>query len=99
MILSDILSAIKPLKVVGAVDIDITDIQLDSRKVGTGAMFVAVAGTQVNGHTFIPKAVELGAAAIVCQTLPADLAEGVTYIVADDSEAAVGPMAHAFFGD
>ena len=98
MILSDILSAIKPLKVVGAVDIDITDIQLDSRKVGTGAMFVAVAGTQVNGHTFIPKAVELGAAAIVCQTLPADLAEGVTYIVADDSEAAVGPMAHAFFG-
>lgn len=98
MILSDIISAIKPIRVIGAVDIDITDIQIDSRKVNTGAMFVAVAGTQVDGHTFIPKALELGAAAIVCQTLPAELAEGVTYVVVDDSEAAVGPMAHAFFG-
>ncbi len=98
MILSEILSAIKPLQVIGAVDIDITDIQIDSRKIGAGAMFVAVAGTQVNGHTFIPKALELGAAAVVCQTLPDQRVENVTYIQVADSEAAVGPLAHAFFG-
>jgi UDP-N-acetylmuramoyl-L-alanyl-D-glutamate--2,6-diaminopimelate ligase len=55
MILSDVLSAIKPIKVAGSTDIDITDIQIDSRKVSTGALFVAVAGTHVDGHTFIPK--------------------------------------------
>ena len=98
MILSDVLSAIKPIKVAGSTDIDITDIQIDSRKVSTGAMFVAVAGTQVDGHTFIPKALEQGAKSIVCQVLPAELKPAVTYIQVADSEAAVGPLAHAFFG-
>ena len=98
MILSDVLSAIKPIKVAGSTDIDITDIQIDSRKVSTGAMFVAVAGTQVDGHTFIPKALEQGAKSVVCQVLPAELQPAVTYIQVADSEAAVGPLAHAFFG-
>ena len=98
MILSDILSAINPVQVIGAVDIDITDIQIDSRKICAGALFVAVAGTQVDGHTFIPKAIELGAAAVVCQSLPEQRIGNVTYVQVDDSEAAVGPLAHAFFG-
>lgn len=98
MILSEILTAVKAIKVVGPVDIDIADIQIDSRKVSAGAMFVAVAGTQVDGHTFIPKAIELGASAVLCQELPAEISDAVTYVLVADSEAAVGPLAHAFFG-
>ena len=98
MILSDILSAIKPLQVAGPTDLNITDIQIDSRQVSADAMFVAVAGTQVDGHTFIPKAIEQGAKVIVCEKMPEQQQPFVTYVQVADSEAAVGPLAHAFFG-
>lgn len=99
MLLSELLKAVQPIQVTGTTDIDVTDIQIDSRRIQAGALFVAVPGTQVDGHTYIPKAIELGARAIVCQTLPTSCAEGVTYIQVADSEGAVGPLAHHFFGD
>lgn len=98
MILSNLLTVIKPLQVIGSVDIDIAELQTDSRKIGAGCMFIAVRGTQVDGHDYIPKAIELGAKAVVCQELPVEQAAGVTYIQVADSEVAVGPLAHCFFG-
>ena len=99
MILSQLLQAIHPVSVTGSADVDILDIAIDSRQVGEGFLFVAVPGTQVDGHQFIPKAVSQGAAAVVCQTLPTTLADGVTYVQVADSEAAVGLLAHRFFGE
>ena len=99
MILSQLLQAIHPVSVTGSADVDILDIAIDSRQVGEGFLFVAVPGTQVDGHQFIPKAVSQGAAAVVCQTLPTTLTDGVTYVQVADSEAAVGLLAHRFFGE
>ena len=60
MLLSELLKAVQPIQVTGTTDIDVTDIQIDSRRIQAGALFVAVPGTQVDGHTYIPKAIELG---------------------------------------
>ena len=60
---------------------------------------MAIKGTQVDGHSFIQKAIDLGAAAILCEYLPETLSEGVTYVVVDSSEAAVGPVATMYYGD
>ena len=99
MILSQLLQAIHPVSVTGSADVDILDIAIDSRQVGEGFLFVAVPGTQADGHQFIPKAVSQGAAAVVCQTLPTTLTDGVTYVQVADSEAAAGLLAHRFFGE
>jgi UDP-N-acetylmuramoyl-L-alanyl-D-glutamate--2,6-diaminopimelate ligase len=58
----------------------VSDIQIDSRKVGKGSVFVAIKGEQSDGHKFFDKAIELGAVAIVCETLPKQFADGITYI-------------------
>ena len=72
---------------------------IDSRRIEKGHLFVAIKGTQVDGHSFIQKAIDLGAAAILCEYLPETLSEGVTYVVVDSSEAAVGPVATMYYGD
>ena len=99
MILSLLLQAIHPVSVTGSTDIDILDLAIDSRQVKPNYLFIAVPGTQVDGHLFIPKAITQGATAIVCQTLPEELISDVVYIQVEDSEDAVGPLAHHFFGD
>jgi UDP-N-acetylmuramoyl-L-alanyl-D-glutamate--2,6-diaminopimelate ligase len=71
----------------------------DSRKVIENAAFVAVKGTQVDGHEFIPLALEKGATVIICEQLPAVLAEGITYIQVVDSAKALGIMAANFYGN
>ena len=98
MKLSDLIQAIKPTEVIGSTDVDVSDIATDSRQVKLGHLFIAVPGTQVDGHQYIPKAIEQGAVAVVCQTLPETCPEGVTFIVAADSEGAVGLLAHRFYG-
>ncbi|MBR1682481.1 MAG: UDP-N-acetylmuramoyl-L-alanyl-D-glutamate--2,6-diaminopimelate ligase [Bacteroidaceae bacterium] len=99
MKLEELLSPVKPLQVAGSTDIEVADIAIDSRQVKPGTLFVAVPGTQVDGHAFIGKAVEQGAIAVVCQTMPAERPEGVTFVQMADTESAVGPLAHHFFGD
>jgi UDP-N-acetylmuramoyl-L-alanyl-D-glutamate--2,6-diaminopimelate ligase len=94
--LEDILKNIKPLKVEGELNIEISDIQSDSRKVVLSSVFVAVSGTQNDGHTFIPKAIELGAQAIVCEKLPENLSTNITWIVVPDSAEALGIIASNF---
>ena len=99
MRLKEILKAINPLSITGNDEVEILSIQIDSRKVTDGCLFVAVKGTQTDGHAYIEKAVENGAAAIVCETLPKQIQEGICYITLKDTEDAVGKLATTFYGN
>ena len=81
------------------VDIDIVDVDIDSRQVKPGHLFVAIKGTQTDGHQYIAKAIELGASAILCENLPEVLLPEVTYVQVESTEDAIGPVATAFQGD
>jgi UDP-N-acetylmuramoyl-L-alanyl-D-glutamate--2,6-diaminopimelate ligase len=97
MILSEILYKISLLAVSGKTDIEINKIVFDSRQVEKGSLFVAIGGTQVDGHQFIAKAIEMGAPAILCEHLPASLNEEITYIQVENSARAMGFAAANFY--
>ncbi|MFT4093596.1 MAG: UDP-N-acetylmuramoyl-L-alanyl-D-glutamate--2,6-diaminopimelate ligase [Niabella sp.] len=99
MLLREILYRTNLLSVQGSTDIDISSICIDSRKVEKDSAFIAINGVAVNGHEFIDKAVEKGAAAIICETLPAVLQAGATYIQVADSAVAAGAVAKNFYAD
>jgi len=98
MTLNDIIKTLKVTTVIGQTDINITGVDIDSRQVEPGHLFMAIAGTQTDGHQYIPKAIEKGAAAILCEQLPAELADGVAYVQVTSTEAAAGPVATAYYG-
>ncbi|MBU1821702.1 MAG: UDP-N-acetylmuramoyl-L-alanyl-D-glutamate--2,6-diaminopimelate ligase [Bacteroidetes bacterium] len=97
-LLEILLREVPDATVVGATNLSITSIVLDSRRAHDGSLFVAVRGTQTDGHNFIEKAIELGARAILCEELPAQTRADVTYIQVLDSAKAMGLMASAFYG-
>lgn len=99
MKLSELIKACTPLEVVGNTEIDITGIELDSRRVGQGTMFVAMRGTQSDGHQYIDKALELGANAIVCESLPEEKKPEVTYIRYENTTDVVGLLATQYYGN
>ena len=99
MKLSELIKACTPLEVVGNTEIDITGIELDSRRVGQGTMFVAMRGTQSDGHQYIDKALELGATAIVCESLPEEKKPEVTYIRYENTTDVVGLLATQYYGN
>jgi UDP-N-acetylmuramoyl-L-alanyl-D-glutamate--2,6-diaminopimelate ligase len=101
MRLSELLKYVKPIAIVGNAEVDITGVNIDSRKIEKGHLFVAIKGTQTDGHRFIPKAIELGAVAVLCEDLPdADaLGSGITYVQVASTEAAAGPVATVFYGE
>lgn len=99
MKLSELLKNVKPLSIAGNAEADITGVDIDSRRIVPGHLFVAVKGTQTDGHAYIGKAVELGAAAVLCENMPEERAEGVTYARVESTGSAVGPVATAFYGD
>ena len=99
MKLSNLLKNTAPLRIVGDAEVEITGVQIDSRRVAPGNLFVAMRGTQADGHAFMPKAVAQGAAAVLCEELPGEPAEGVTYVVVASTEEAAGPVATLFYGD
>ena len=99
MKLSELLKNVNPQAIVGDAGIDVTGVKIDSRQVSSGSLFVAVRGTQVDGHQFISKAVEQGAKVVMCENLPDSLADGVTYVQVTSTEDAVGPVATQFYGD
>ena len=99
MKLKDIIKGIKTKAIIGDVNIDINDVDIDSRKVGPAHLFVAMKGTQTDGHRFIPKAEEQGAAAILCEDMPDNRKDGVCYVQVESTETAVGPVATTFQGD
>lgn len=96
-ILQDILYKVHLLEVVGATDIAVSSIAIDSRKVIKGTVFVAIKGVAQDGHNFITTAIELGAKVIVCENMPALQVEGVTYIKVANTQEAVAYMAHQFY--
>ena len=99
MKLNELLSKVKSADITGDADVDIMGVDIDSRRVKPGHLFVAVRGTQVDGHSFIPKAIEQGVVAVLCEDMPEERREGVTYVKVSSTEAAVGPVATMFYGD
>lgn len=99
MKLEEILKSVNVCRWAGDLNIEVTDIQMDSRLVKPGCLFVAVKGTQTDGHAYIGKAIVGGAAAIVCETLPEQTDDKVTYVQVSDSEDAVGKLATTFYGN
>ena len=97
MKLHDLLKGLVPLQLEGNADVDITGVNIDSRKVEAGNMFIAVKGTATDGHGYIGKAIELGAKAIVCEDMPERVA-GVTYVRVENTEQIVGQIATTFYG-
>ena len=98
MKLNEILKNVKPLQIVGDADVEVKGIHIDSRRIEDGFLFVAMKGTQVDGHRFIGKAIELGAKSILCEDLP-EPQEGVTYVQVESTEDAVGKVATLFYGN
>ncbi|MBM6882212.1 UDP-N-acetylmuramoyl-L-alanyl-D-glutamate--2,6-diaminopimelate ligase [Bacteroides caecigallinarum] len=99
MLLKELLQSAGKYVISGSDEIDINGIEIDSRKIKGGNAFIAIKGTQTDGHDYISKAIELGATAIICEKLPETLAEGVTYAKFDDTEDAVGKIATTFYGN
>lgn len=99
MKLNELLKNITPIKIIGNDDVEITGVNIDSRRIKTGHLFVAMKGTQVDGHLFIGKAIELGAISVLCEDLPEVLQEGIIYVQVESTEDAVGKVATLFYGD
>lgn len=97
--LSELLAATPVRTIVTSSDPEIGALCYDSRRVGRGDCFFAVRGESSDGHDFIGAAVEAGASAVVCERLPEQTAEGVSYVVVDDSHGALADMAAAFYGN
>ena len=97
MILTDILQNVILQKVVGNTEIQVNNIQFDSRKVEAGNVFVATRGTASDGHQFIPMAIEKGAVAVVCEEIPEEINPAVAYVKVESSSDALGKMASAWY--
>ena len=99
MKLSELLKHVDVLSLTGDAEVEITGVNIDSRRIENGHLFVAIPGTQTDGHRFISKAIEQGAVAVLCENAPTELTEGVTYIAVKSTEACVGEVATQFYGD
>ena len=98
MLLSDILYKVNIRSVDGSTNVEVRDLQIDSRKIEPGAVFVAVKGAIADGHQFIEKAVESGAIAVVSEAMPVSIKKGIVYVQVENSSVAASYMAHNFFG-
>ncbi len=100
MKLNDLLKNVKPLNIEGDADKDIKGINIDSRKIELGHLFIAIKGTQTDGHKYIEKAIELGATAILLEEMPTEpINKCITYIQVKSTEEAVGNVATTFYGN
>jgi UDP-N-acetylmuramoyl-L-alanyl-D-glutamate--2,6-diaminopimelate ligase len=98
-ILKDILYKVPITSASGSTDVDVNMICFDSRKVKEGSLFIAIKGTQSDGHGFIDKAISLGAVAIVAEKLPEVISDKATYVTVKDSAQALGIIASNFYGN
>ncbi len=99
MKLTDLLKAIQPKKIIGDTDKEIMGVNIDSRLIDQGHLFMAMRGTQADGHAYISSAIAKGAIAVLCEELPEKIEERISYIVVNDSEEAVGKVATTFYGN
>lgn len=96
--LQDILFKVNIRSVHGSTAVEVGDLQIDSRKINKGSAFIAIKGAAADGHQFIDTAVNNGASVIICETMPKDKKDGVTYVQVENSGQAAGVMAHNFYG-
>lgn len=96
-ILKDLLYGVSLKKVIGSTESGVEAICFDSRKAALGVLFVAVRGTESDGHAFIEKAIDIGAAAILCEELPSNIRENVSYFLVENSAMALGIIASNFY--
>ena len=96
-LLSDILYKTRLEEIVGSTNLAISSVTFDSRQVKKDSLFIATVGVTVDGHNFIDKAIEMGAIAIVCEALPNDINENITYIKVLNSSEALGHIACNFY--
>ena len=95
--LNELLDDVRAIEIIGNTNAEVTALVYDSRTVESGSCFFAVRGTASDGHNYIDAAIERGAVAVVCQELPEHHAEGVVYIVVEDSNITMAAMAAAFY--
>ncbi len=98
MKLKELLKNIKYLELHGSDTVEVTSVEFDSRKVRPGSLFIAQRGLKSDGHQFISAAIANGANTVVCETLPAEMEAGKTYVKVSDSAEATGLLASAFRG-
>lgn len=98
MLLKDVLYKVALRSVAGSTDTEVKDVQIDSRKVINGSVFIAMKGVAADGHQFIDKAIDAGAKTIICESLPASLNENINYVQVENSAEAAAHIAHNFFG-
>lgn len=96
-LLKDILYKVPILDTIGSTNLAISQLAFDSRKVNQESLFIAINGSAVNGHLYIDKAIEKGARAIICEDLPEELNDKVTYIRVRDSHSSLGIIASNFY--
>ena len=96
-LLKDILYKVAVNAVYGATNIEVSEIVFDSRKIQKGAVFVAQKGVSVDGHLYIEKAINLGARAIICEELPEERNDTITYVQVEDSNTTLAIIASNFF--
>lgn len=97
MKLTEMLNGVNPLQIVGSSDVVISAPTFDSRKIASEGLYVAVPGTQIDGHIFIDEVIRKGARAVVCETLPSNLVPNVTYVRVSRSSVALGQIAANFY--
>jgi UDP-N-acetylmuramoyl-L-alanyl-D-glutamate--2,6-diaminopimelate ligase len=97
MRLKQLIEGLDCLQTIGSTDVSIAKIQFDSRAVAEGALFVAVKGTLTNGHLYIDKAIELGASAIICEDLPTEIDNSITYVQVSNSAISLALVASKFY--
>ena len=99
MKLKTLIEACRPARVEGPTTGEVTGIEIDSRKIEAGNLFIAMRGTQVDGHAYIAKAQEMGATAVACESLPEKPASDVTYLLYPNTEEVAGVLATQFYGN
>lgn len=99
MKLISLIERCRPEEILGNAEVEVTGMEIDSRRIQKGNAFVAMRGTQADGHAFVPKAIELGAAVIICEVLPETICPEVTYLRYQNTEDVVGPLATEYYGN
>ena len=97
--LTDILYKVRLQAVHGSTAVQVLSLCIDSRKVSEGACFIAIVGAAADGHQFIDIAINKGATSVICQSLPAEIREGITYVQVANTNEAVAWMSHHFYDE
>ena len=98
MILADLLYKVSIRAVLGSTNIEVKDLQVDSRKVSTASCFMAIKGSSMDGHLFIDIAIQNGATTVICEILPVAVSENITYVQVENTAVAAGFISHNFYG-